>query len=164
MLEIEDYRYLYTKGNILIIINKNMHKIDNYKHKISMTVRFSDLDAMGHVNNAAYLSYLEEARIGYFNDILNYSKNNLAFGAVIARIEIDYISQIKLGDEVEVYTRCLKIGNKSSDLDNLIVIKKDRQNIIASHSITKLVAFDYSLGTSVVIPNEIKEIIREYEK
>lgn len=141
-----------------------MQKIDCYKHKTPIAVRFSDLDAMGHVNNAAYLSYLEEARISYFNKVFNIPKNNLSFGAVIARIEIDYLNQIKLGDEVEVYTRCLKIGNKSSDVDHLIVIQKNHQKIIAAHSLTKLVSFDYSKGVSVPIPQRIKEIIEEFEK
>lgn len=141
-----------------------MQKTENYKHKIGINVRFSDLDAMGHVNNAAYLTYLEEARIEYFNKLFAIPRNNLAFGAVIARIEIDYINQIKLGDEVEVYTRCLKIGNKSSDIDNLIVIRKDHKSIIAAHSLTKLVSFDYSKGVSVPIPQKVKEIIEEFEK
>ncbi len=141
-----------------------MYKADNYKHKIPITVRFSDLDAMGHVNNAAYLTYLEEARISYYNDIFKLAKRSMPFGAVIARIEIDYIHQIQLGDEVEVFTRCIKIGNKSSDLDNLIVIKKDHKNIIAARSSTKVVAFDYTRGISILIPDEIKELIKEFEK
>ena len=36
------------------------------KYKYPMTVRFSDLDSLGHVNNAIYLSYLEQARISWF--------------------------------------------------------------------------------------------------
>jgi len=141
-----------------------MQKTENYKHKISINVRFSDLDAMGHVNNAAYLTYLEEARIEYFNKLFTIPRKNLAFGAVIARIEIDYIDQIRLGDEIEVYSRCVKIGNKSCDIDNLIVIRKDLKNKIAAHSITKIVSFDYSKGISVPIPQNVKETIEEYEK
>ena len=48
-----------------------MNDISNYKHKLKINVRFADLDAMQHVNNAAYLTYLEEARIDYFNSLFD---------------------------------------------------------------------------------------------
>ena len=64
-------------------------ELERFKHRISIKVRFSDLDAMGHVNNAAYLSYLEEARFDYYNHVLGIDTNGLDFNAVIARIEID---------------------------------------------------------------------------
>ena len=48
--------------------------IKNFKHKTKIIVRFSDLDAMQHVNNATYLTYLEEARIDYFNTLFNRKK------------------------------------------------------------------------------------------
>jgi len=138
-------------------------EINKFKHHISIKVRFSDIDAMGHVNNATYLSYLEEARIAYFNKVLNYTENNLAFGAVVAKIDIDYISQIKLGDDVEIYTKCGNFGNKSSDIENLIVIKKAGENIIAAKVKTKLVSFDYKLRKSVPIPLDVKTKIAAFE-
>ena len=52
-----------------------MNDLSLFKHKIKMNIRFSDLDAMGHVNNAKYLTYLEEARIDYLNNIICLSSN-----------------------------------------------------------------------------------------
>lgn len=138
-------------------------EINNFKHHISIKVRFSDLDAMGHVNNATYLTYLEEARIAYFNEVLNYTENNLAFGAVVAKIEIDYIRQIELGDIIEVYTKCSSFGNKSSDIEHLIVIKKVKDNLTAAKAKTKLVSFDYKLRKSVPVPRDVKAKIETYE-
>jgi len=48
--------------------------IKNFKHKTKIIVRFSDLDAMQHVNNATYLTYLEETRIDYFNTLFSRKK------------------------------------------------------------------------------------------
>ena len=138
-------------------------RIENFKHKISFKVRFSDLDAMQHVNNAAYLSYLEEGRIAYFNCVLNLPKNNLDFGAVIARIEIDYIQPIIIGSEIEVYTRVSKIGNKSSDIENLITVKRKDNNLIAAKAVTKLVSYDFEKLISVPITEDVKEKIRHFE-
>ena len=89
-----------------------MDDLSLFKHKIQMNIRFSDLDAMGHVNNAKYLTYLEEARINYFNNILYLSKENLDYQAVIAKVEINYFNQIKLRDKLEIYTRIFKLGKK----------------------------------------------------
>jgi acyl-CoA thioester hydrolase len=135
----------------------------NFKHKIKINVRFSDLDAMRHVNNAAYLSYLEEARISYFNDILGRPNNSLNFGAVIARIEIDYLQPINLGDELEILTRVSKIGNKSSDVEHLIIIERGSERIQAAAALTKLVSYDYKKLQSMPIPEEMKSKIKMYE-
>jgi acyl-CoA thioester hydrolase len=136
----------------------------NFKHKIKINVRFSDLDAMRHVNNAAYLSYLEEARISYFNDVLNRPKNSLNFGVVIARIEIDYLQPIMLGDELEIMTRVCKLGNKSSDVEHLIIIIRGEARIHAASALTKLVSFDYQSQRSILIPENVKEKIIAFEE
>ncbi|MBU2584859.1 MAG: acyl-CoA thioesterase [Bacteroidetes bacterium] len=141
-----------------------MHNISLFKHRLKLKIRFSDLDAMHHVNNATYLTYLEEARIAYFNDVLSLPKNSLDFGAVIARIEIDYLHQISLGDELEILTRISKFGTKSANVENLIIIKSNDENIVAAAANTKLVYFDYKKGESKKIPEQVKLIVEKYEK
>ena len=137
--------------------------IEKFKQSIRIKVRFCDLDAMGHVNNAAYLSYLEEARLAYYNQVLQMNTNNLEFDAVVARIEIDYIEQIRLGDEVEVYTRTAKIGNKSSDVEHLIVVAGEKGRKIAARAMTKLVSFDYKTEKTIPVPEEKRLIIERFE-
>lgn len=141
-----------------------MFDVNLFKHKIKIKVRFSDLDAMKHVNNATYLSYIEEARIAYFTEVLNRPMNSLDFGAVIARIEIDYIQPITLGDEIEIYTRISKIGNKSSDVENIILVERNKKKIVAAEALTKLVAYDYDKLISKPISEEVKKKIQAFEK
>ncbi len=140
-----------------------MEDIKNFKHITKIKVRFSDLDAMEHVNNATYLSYLEEARIKYFNDLFNLKDGNLDYEAVIARIEIDYLFPIVLGDEIEVYTRISNLGNKSVDVLHIIAISKESRLIKAATSVTKLVYYDYKSRTTKKIPEAAKKIISEFE-
>lgn len=137
--------------------------IKNYKHSTKIKVRFSDLDAMQHVNNATYLTYLEEARIDYFNTLFNRKKESLDFEAVIGRIEINYIYPIVLGDGIEVFTRVSKLGNKSVDVEHIIAIKKNNEYIQAANSITKLVYYDYKSQTTMVIPDTEKKVIAKFE-
>jgi acyl-CoA thioester hydrolase len=135
----------------------------SFKHKIKISVRFSDLDALRHVNNAAYLSYLEEARIAYFNDVLDLPRNSLNIGAIIARIEIDYLRPIVLGDEVEILTRVSKIGNKSIDVEHLLILVREGESSHAAAAVTKLVSYDYKKLQSMAISDEIKDKIRTFE-
>ena len=138
-------------------------ELEKFKHIVKQTVRFADLDAMQHVNNATYLSYLEEGRIGYFNFILDLPKDNMDFGAVVARIEIDYKHPLVIGDEIEILTRVSKIGNKSTDVENMITVERKGTKIIAAEAITKLVSYDYQNLASVPIKDEVKDKIRKYE-
>ncbi len=138
-------------------------ELEKFKHIVKQTVRFADLDAMQHVNNATYLSYLEEGRIGYFNFILGLPKDNMDFGAVVARIEIDYKQPLVIGDEIEILTRVSKIGNKSSDVENMITVERNGTKIIAAEAVTKLVSYDYRSLASVPIKEEVKDKIRKYE-
>ena len=141
-----------------------MDKISGYKHKINITVRFSDLDAMGHVNNATFLSYLEESRIAYFSDVLKRNFNNLGFGGIVARIEIDYKYQIGLGNKVTVYARCKGIGEKSMDIENIIVVRKADKNITAAYALLKLVTYDYKKKVTIPVPDDVRKTLMEYDK
>lgn len=140
-----------------------MNELKNFKHKTKIKVRFSDLDAMQHVNNATYLTFLEEARIKYFNDLFDKEESNLDYKAVVGRIEIDYLHPIMLGDNIEIFTKISKVGNKSLDVQNIIVIKRDDENIKAAVALTKLVYFDYISQVTKQIPPEEKERILEFE-
>jgi len=140
-----------------------MRDVKQFKHKTKINVTFADLDAMRHVNNSTYLTYLEEARIDYFNTLFHRNKERLDFEAVVARIEIDYVHPIVLGDEIEVYTRISQLGHKSVNVEHIIVIKKDSGIINAATSITKLVYYDYKSRTTMQIPEEAKKVISEFE-
>ncbi len=140
------------------------HDKSRFKHKTKIDVRFSDLDAMRHVNNATYLTFIEEARIAYFNEVLGRDKSSLNYNAIVARIEIDYLQPINLGDKLEVLTRVLKMGNKSTDVENLIIIDRNGEQIAAASALTKLVAYDYKKLESIQIPGIIRDKIEAYEK
>ena len=140
-----------------------MEEIRQFKRKIKIKVRFSDLDAMRHVNNAAYLTYLEEARIDYFNELFNRKKESLDFDAVVGRIEINYLYPIVLGDDVEVFTRVSKLGTKSVDVEHIIAVKKGNEFITSATSLTKLVYYDYKTQKTKVMTDDVKDRIAEYE-
>ena len=107
------------------------------------TVRFRDCDAMGHVNNAVYSTYLEEARIGVLGDLIDF---------ILARVEIDFRSELRAAEEVEVRTRCSRVGRKSFDLEH--VITADGRVVAEAKSV--VVSYDYERGESVPVPEELR--------
>lgn len=108
------------------------------------TVRFRDVDALGHVNNAAYLTYLEQARIAFLAPM-----GADQTGMILARAEIDFRAQVGFGDEVEIEVRPLRVGTKSFELGYTLRVR----GAIVADAKTVLVAFDYSAGQAVPVPD-----------
>lgn len=79
-----------------------------------LTPRFADIDAVGHVNNAAYSTYLEEARIAFFR-ALHASDRLPEWEFVLARVEIDFRRPILFGDIVEIDLHLARWGSSSFD-------------------------------------------------
>jgi acyl-CoA thioester hydrolase len=106
-------------------------------------VRFRDCDAMGHVNNAVFSTYLEQARIGVLGGLAEF---------ILARVEIDFRSELRAGEEVEIRSRCGRIGTKSFDLEH--ELRSDGRVVAEAKSV--LVAYDYATGSSVPLTEALK--------
>jgi len=66
----------------------------DFEYETELQIRFSDLDAMGHVNNAVYATYLEQARVDYYAEILDVGLDDI--DTVLVNLEIDYRHEITL--------------------------------------------------------------------
>ena len=127
-------------------------------------IRFKDTDKMGHVNNANYLTYIESARIKYFDDVLSTNvKWNHSVGVILARVEIDYKLPVFLRDSIFVYTRCSRLGTKSFTLDWAIVREKDKEETIVAQGNAVLVCYDYENERTVALPDQQRERIKSFE-
>ena len=113
-----------------------------FPHVRHERVRFRDCDSMGHVNNAVYLTYLEEARIDVVGSLSAF---------ILARVEIDFRDELRAGEEIEVGTRVGRIGTKSFDLEH--EIRVDERLVAEAKSV--LVAYDYELGASIPLSAEL---------
>lgn len=118
-----------------------------------LVVRFRDCDAMGHVNNAVYLTYLEEARFAHWRSLQN---DATVPGVILARVEVDYRRPAQFGDRLEIRIDLERIGNTS--LTYLYTIdNQDGERIADARSV--LVSYDYSTGKPVAVPEEIRRRI-----
>jgi acyl-CoA thioester hydrolase len=117
--------------------------VDEFPYRHVERVRFNDCDPMGHVNNAAYSTYLEQARIGVLGGLDPF---------ILARVEIDFRAELRAGEEVEVQTRCARVGTKSFELEH--VLSTDGRVVAEAKSV--LVGYDYEAARSVPLSDDLR--------
>jgi YbgC/YbaW family acyl-CoA thioester hydrolase len=94
-----------------------MTELADFTYYHPITVRFADLDPQGHVNNAVYLTYLESARLGYYEKAGIWGREaGIKTGMVVAHIDIDYLAPIFFGQAIQVGVRLARLGQKSFTL------------------------------------------------
>jgi acyl-CoA thioester hydrolase len=115
-------------------------------------VRFRDLDAMGHVNNAVFLTYIESARVAFLQQ-LGAATTLEDMSIIVARIEIDFRAPVGFGEEVEIAVRASRFGGKSFDLDYELRVGGK----VVAEAKSVLVGYDYGKGETVELPDEWRE-------
>lgn len=137
--------------------------IDQFTFYHPITVRYGDLDPQGHVNNAAYLTYVESARLGYYQTTGIWREDSGALtGMVVAHIDIDYLAPITLGQDIRVGIRLARIGNKSLTLDFRIESLPEKKIVARGTSV--MVAYDNASKKGIPFPMEWREKILEFEE
>ncbi|NDA79564.1 MAG: acyl-CoA thioesterase [Actinobacteria bacterium] len=130
------------------------------RHIYPLQVRWGDLDGFGHVNNAAYLTYVQEARVD-FTIYARERKNQspILFDMVVARAEVDYIApiyQAGVNAHVEVWVH--RIGNSSFGLSYEIHV--DGQVVAKARTVQ--VTVDMHTKGSRPLGDAEKEFLQEY--
>src|SRR5690554_7673512 len=80
---------------------------------VKIQVRFADCDMMGHVNNAVYLSYFEQARLFYFEQLVGKEWDYQKQGTLLVKNEVVYLKPVFLHDSPEISIHLIEIGEKS---------------------------------------------------
>ncbi len=123
-----------------------------FRHETPVQLRFADLDSLNHVNNANYLTYLELARIVYLEQVLA-MKMDERYSVILAKATVEYRRPIHLGDDIKVYTRCSRIGNKSFDLEYELRKTESTGQVLMAVGHTVMVAYDYDTKLPVALPD-----------
>lgn len=139
--------------------------LDHFHHTAEIQVRWSDMDALGHVNNATYLTYLEQARIQYFNHVRqSWGSKPDEVGLIMARVEIDYKTPLFADRPAQVHTRVVRLGNKSFTTEQWITRTNATAEIeLVAQAMVTIVVFDYSTQRSTPIPQAWRDAIRQLD-
>jgi len=136
-----------------------LNDLEKYRYQFEIQVRYSDMDMLGHANNAVYLTYLELARLGYFKEVIRQEWKAVAL--VLAHASMDYRVPLTPGVKPIAHIRTTKIGNSSMRMDNMITDKEGRTLFFSSSMV--LVAINTKTGRSTPIPASEKQKVIDYE-
>jgi acyl-CoA thioester hydrolase len=125
-------------------------------------VRYGDLDPQGHVNNARYLTYFEQARIAYITHLGLWDGNSfLDVGIILADAHITFYAPVLFGQQVRVGVRASRLGVKSLDMGYCLEEARRGEKLASGSSV--LVAYDYRGGCTIPIPENWRKTIAVYE-
>ena len=125
-----------------------------------ITPRFRDTDAMGHINNAVYVTYLEVARQEYWRAFTrNDDYRRVPF--ILAGVQIDFRSEALVSEVLEVGIRCDWIGNKSFAF--AYEIREKHSGRLVVEATTVQVCYDYEAKRSVPVPDDLRRNLERFE-
>ncbi|MDR3610038.1 MAG: thioesterase family protein [Ignavibacteriaceae bacterium] len=142
-----------------------MTDIRKFKHKITITVRFNEVDMLGVCNNSVYFVYFDEAKFKYIKEIGLmpeggwFRDGSLFF---VVRNEINYRDFARFDDELNIYTRISFMKYSSFGFEHIVENAKTKQ-IIAEGSVV-LVHVDPKTHKSAPLPEKYFDLVRLYEK
>lgn len=129
-----------------------------WHHVHTIDVAWSDMDALNHVNNARYFTYMESARVVYLRALRHLDSSPLEqTGPILAYIDCQFIRPLTFPDVVLVGTRITAIGNTSLTMEQAIFSTK--LGLIAASGKSVIVLVHYQTGEKVRIPDTVRSLL-----
>jgi acyl-CoA thioester hydrolase len=126
-------------------------------HSLKLQVRWGDMDALGHVNNAEYLRYFEQSRIEWL-EALGYRTTGEGDGPILAKATVTYLKPIVYPSELEVRLFVTRVGNTSFTCGADIVNGRDATERFTEGEFV-IVWVDYAAGKSVPLPDRLRAVL-----
>lgn len=131
-----------------------------FRFSTTLEVRWRDLDALGHVNNAVYFTYLEQARIHYLQELGLSFRDLQDVGIILAEATCTYHSPLSLGERVTIWIRVSELRNSSFIFEYRMEGEDGR---LAATARTVQVCYDYAARRAIPIPDHWRAAITAYE-
>lgn len=122
--------------------------------------RFRDTDAMGHLNNAVYLTYFEVARAAYWLELTG-TRNYHEVPFILAHTTIDFRSPAFVQERLLVGIRVARIGRSSFECHYRIAEEQADRLVCDGRSVQ--VIFDYARAVSCPMPDDLRARIQAFE-
>lgn len=138
----------------------------SFKVFTKVKVRFADIDSMGHVNNAKFFTYMEQARVEYFRKIpeldFRTQEGTPGVSVILASIRCDFLSPAYLDEELTVSIRVSEIGRSSFSMEYKIQDTGTGRDVARGESTQ--VYFDYKNEKSLPITPELRKKFETIEE
>lgn len=133
-----------------------------FHHRVSVQIRFNDVDGYGHVNNNSYFAYYDLGKEDYLRKVLSVNYSSADVVPVIANINADFFLPIFHSDDIEIETRVSHVGKKSFTLQQR-AINKRKNNVVVCQCQTIMVCFNLKTQESVEVPEKFRASILAFE-
>ncbi len=125
-------------------------------------VRYGDLDPQWHVNNAHFVTFIEQARFAYLFELgLFDGKHFFDLGLIVADVHVAYLAPILLGQEIRIGVRVARIGGKSLTFEYLV--EEEGSGAVLAKAETVMVAYDYHAHASMPVSDAWRAKISQFE-
>lgn len=126
------------------------HKIN--VHEKIFDIAWGDMDALGHVNNARYFDYFQEARIEWLRDInINMTEK---LGPVVIHVACTYLKPVVYPARLCLRSSIHSVGNSSMIMDHDLY----QDEVLMAQGLSKVVWVDYTKNKSVPLPGSIRDL------
>ena len=132
----------------------------SFRFTTDLEIRFRDLDALGHVNNAVYLTYFEIVRTRYWDHLFGLPPPD-DWGFVMVRTECNYRSPALLGETIAIATRISALKNSSFTFEYRLT--ESRTGRLIADGLSVQVCYDRTQGRTTPIPQTMRQRIKDFE-
>lgn len=156
------------RDRVAVVGSHDVRDLDgDFGHRLAVSTRFADTDAMGHVNNAVYLTFVESARIAWWLAATGEPLEREAGrpdGLILAEAEIAFRAPVFFGDTVTVESRATRIGRTSLGLEHRLSAARDGEVArLVAICRSVLVRYDYVREVPVPWPAELADRVEAFE-
>lgn len=132
-----------------------------YTHFHPITVRWGEMDALGHVNNTVFYRYSEDGRLDYFRKMLDAAPEADGSGPILADLRCSFLQQLHFPADIEIATRVANIGGSSMRMEQALFHQGGTDPVATYQAI--VVWFDYKGQGSAPVPEAMRQRVREME-
>jgi len=124
-----------------------------------INTRWRDMDALGHLNHAIYLGYMETARVDVYTQLgFTGIRKDMDESTILGSMDVHYLSQVKHPSSLDVGHRICRVGSKSFDF--LAAIFRENEEEPVCSALFKMVAFNYDVNKAIPVPDLIRQKCR----
>ena len=140
-----------------------MNQLNKFKFKLPLQLRWNDMDALGHVNNAIFVTYFEVAPGHYMLQACpgwDWHKHMFLIG----NVNVDFKKELLLSAQnAQVWMRTSNIGTKSFVLEYAVVSEKQGEIIIHATGSTTQIMFDMKTRSTIEVADWVRESLTDFE-
>ena len=141
-----------------------VENLGNWPISIEISVQWGDMDALKHVNNTVFLTWMETASMAYFEERgMMDTFESEKIGPILAAIKADFLAPVVYPDTVVVHTTISKMGRSSFEMAYKIMSSAKGGELVATGSATGVMC-DYSTGSSTPISENLRARITDLER